>query len=129
MNNYYLVGKELNMLKIYCVDILSTMRLIICDRELKPRMLVLAKACCTFHMADAVCCFHIMPVHFRGYVFRLFIRPDSWALKLFPCSNQRTMKYILLINVKIPLFSDILTFTMIWQVKLYTPAASFKSLI
>ena len=37
-------------------------------------------------------------------------KPDSEVIKLFSCSTQLSMKFILLINVKLPTIVGILTF-------------------
>ena len=41
---------------------------------------------------------------------RLLLLPGPKVIKLFPCSNQLSMKLILLINVKMPTVVGILTF-------------------
>ena len=37
-------------------------------------------------------------------------KPDPEVIKLFPCSTQRSMEFILLMNVKMPTIVGILTF-------------------
>ena len=38
------------------------------------------------------------------------IKPGPEVIKLFPCSTQLSMKFFLLINVRMPTIVDILTF-------------------
>ena len=44
------------------------------------------------------------------YMSFVYLRTDPEIIKLFSCSTQLSMKYILLINVKMPTFVGILTF-------------------
>ena len=38
------------------------------------------------------------------------LRPDPQVIKLFPCSTRPSLKFILLVNVKMPAIVGILTF-------------------
>ena len=46
----------------------------------------------------------------RYYCTLLFVQPGPEVIKLFSCSTQLSTKFILLINVKMPIIVGILTF-------------------